>query len=193
LAKKNSFEEIGMKLRMVVAVCCTAVLLGWNISSTAAPQAPASRGAFLDSFQKHWSTAKELTLAVADAMPAESYDFKPVPEEMSFGEQMIHIAESSYFYCSYIADAKSPYPEPAKDAKIDKAGAMKDLGASFDYCGKVFDGLDEAKLSQMHTNGKRSSSTMDVMLGALVHMAHHRGQSEVYLRLKGIKPPQYKF
>jgi len=27
----------------------------------------------------------------------------------------------------------------------------------------------------------------------LVHMAHHRGQAEVYLRLKGITPPPYKW
>jgi uncharacterized damage-inducible protein DinB len=25
------------------------------------------------------------------------------------------------------------------------------------------------------------------------HTAHHRGQAEVYLRLKGIKPPAYEF
>jgi hypothetical protein len=31
---------------------------------------------------------------VAEAMPAESYDFKPNPEEMSFGELMIDIARS---------------------------------------------------------------------------------------------------
>jgi uncharacterized damage-inducible protein DinB len=183
-----------MKLKIGMAICGAIVLLAANSSLTGAPQAAAaSHGLFLDTFQKHWGTAKELTLAVADAMPAESYDFKPVPAEMSFGEQMIHIADSSYFYCSYIADAKSPYPEPVKDAKIEKAGAMKDLAASFDYCSKVFDGLDEAKLSQLHTSGKRSSSTMEVMLGAMVHMAHHRGQAEVYLRLKGIKPPQYTF
>jgi uncharacterized damage-inducible protein DinB len=186
-------QEIDMKLKARMAVWCGVVLLAGNISLTAAPQAPASRGAFLDSFQKHWNTARELALAVADAMPAESYDFKPVPAEMSFGEQMIHIAESSYFYCSYIADAKSPYPEPPKDAKVAKEGAIKDLAASFDYCGKVFEGLDEGKLSQIHTSGKRSSSTIEVMLGAMVHMAHHRGQAEVYLRLKGVTPPQYKF
>jgi hypothetical protein len=29
---------------------------------------------------------------VAEAMPAESYDFKPNPEEISFGELMIEIA-----------------------------------------------------------------------------------------------------
>ena len=25
------------------------------------------------------------------------------------------------------------------------------------------------------------------------HTAHHRGQAEVYLRMKGIKPPTYQF
>jgi hypothetical protein len=46
-------------------------------------------------FPKHWQISKEFTLAVAEAMPAESYDFKPNPQEMSFGELMIHIAQSN--------------------------------------------------------------------------------------------------
>jgi uncharacterized damage-inducible protein DinB len=150
-------------------------------------------GSFLETYQKHWSTAKDLALAVADAMPAESYDFKAAAPEMSFGEQMEHIAGANYFYCSVVADTKSPFSGPAKDAKIEKAGAMKDLGASFDYCSKVFSGLDEAKLSQMHAAGKRSFSTLDAMLAVFVHMAHHRGQAEVYLRVKGIAPPSYEF
>ncbi|HKW97100.1 MAG TPA: hypothetical protein VJN43_05160 [Bryobacteraceae bacterium] len=40
---------------------------------------------------KHWRVAKEFTLSVAEAMPAEGYDFKPQPEEMSFGRLMMHI------------------------------------------------------------------------------------------------------
>ena len=27
----------------------------------------------------------------------------------------------------------------------------------------------------------------------ITHTAHHRGQAEVYLRVKGIKPPAYTF
>ncbi len=158
-----------------------------------AQTAPPQSGAFLDTFQKHWTTAKGLALAVADAMPPADYAFKPVQEQMSFGEQMLHIAQSNFGYCAFIADTKSPYPEPAKDARIEKTAAMKDLAGSFDYCSKVFSGLDEAKLSQMHGSGKRSFSSMDTMLGVMVHMAHHRGQAEVYLRLKGIKPPEYKW
>ena len=31
-------------------------------------------------FAKHWQVAKEFSLAVAEAMPAEGYDFKPSPD-----------------------------------------------------------------------------------------------------------------
>ncbi|MBK5294063.1 MAG: hypothetical protein JJE04_20600 [Acidobacteriia bacterium] len=46
-------------------------------------------------FARHWQVSKEFTLAVAEAMPAEGYDFKPHPEEMSFGKLMIHIADEN--------------------------------------------------------------------------------------------------
>ena len=32
----------------------------------------------------------------------------------------------------------------------------------------------------------------DVLLAMYIHVAHHRGQAEIYLRDKGIKPPAYK-
>lgn len=183
-----------MENRFLTALCVGMVVMGVSVAAVGGrAQDSHPGGLFLDAFQKHWNTAKELSLAVADAMPAESYDFKASPPEMSFGEQMMHIAAANYGYCSLIAEAKSPYQEPAKDAKIEKASAMKELGASFDYCSKIFSGLDEAKLAQQHAAGKRSLSTMDAMLGVIVHMAHHRGQVEVYLRLKGITPPKYEF
>jgi uncharacterized damage-inducible protein DinB len=184
-----------MKTSLVRVLGCTLTI--WICLQTAtvlaqSPAPPSSRP-FIDHFQSHWTTAKELALAVADAMPAEDYNFKPVPAEMSFGEQMLHIASASSYYCAFIADTKSPYTEPAADAKVEKAAALKVLGDSFDYCSKVFDGLDESKLSQMHGKGNRSLATEEVMLEIMIHMAHHRGQAEVSLRLKGITPPKYRW
>jgi hypothetical protein len=46
-------------------------------------------------FPKHWQVSKDFTLAVAEAMPAEFYDFKPNPQEMSFGEMMMRLAQSN--------------------------------------------------------------------------------------------------
>ena len=45
-----------------------------------------------DALVKHWKTSGEFTIAVARSMPAESYNFRPDPEEMSFGQLIRHIA-----------------------------------------------------------------------------------------------------
>ena len=162
-------------------------------STAQAAQASAASKQFIESFTKRWSAAKDLAVAVAKAMPAESYDFKPVPEEMSFGKQILHLAQANYGKCAVIAEVKSPYPEPAEGAKVEKAAAVKDLAASFDYCTKTLDDFDTAKLFHMRAWGTGHFSPMDMMLGLMVHMAHHRGQAEVYLRAKGITPPKYKW
>jgi uncharacterized damage-inducible protein DinB len=39
----------------------------------------------------------------------------------------------------------------------------------------------------------RQTSALEVILWAFTDTAHHRGQAEVYLRLKNIKPPKYVF
>jgi uncharacterized damage-inducible protein DinB len=145
---------------------------------------------FVQDFEKHWTTAKALAVAVAQAMPAEDYSFKPVPAEMSFGEQMMHITAANYGYCAFLGGSKSSYQKPQNATKEE---IVKGLGDSFDYCSKVFDGVTDAQLDQIRGTGDHAVDEREVMLGALVHMSHHRGQSEVYLRLKGITPPEYKW
>jgi uncharacterized damage-inducible protein DinB len=193
------FAVISLALACAVMTCgiCRAQSGDKTSAAEATPpgsKAPAvSSSAFVKSFESHWSTARTLAIAVADAMPADQYAFKPNPDEMSFGEQITHIAQANYGYCAFIADAKSPYTEPAKDASVEKVAAIQSLGGSFDYCTKIFDSLTDAQLDQMHGEGDHKFATRDVMLGVMIHMSHHRGQAEVYLRLKGITPPKYKW
>ena len=171
-----------------------AILLFCTATIPLFAQSPAqSASGFIADFSKHWKTAKTLTLAVASAMPEENYAFKPVSEEMSFSEQIMHLTQANFGYCAFIADAKSPYEEPKDKRTVKKETILKDLGDSFDYCSKLFDSLTEAQLDKMHGPAERHFGTREVMLGLMLHMAHHRGQSEVYLRLKGIKPPDYKW
>lgn len=172
-----------MRKSIFVAVLCVGV----------APLLFAQNGGgskFVQDFEKHWTNAKGLAVAVANAMPAEDYSFKPVPAEMSFGEQMMHITEANYGYCGFLSGQKPAYQKP-KDATKDQI--VKDLGDSFDYCTKVFDAITDAQLDKVLGSGDHARDGREVMLGAMIHMAHHRGQSEVYLRLKGITPPEYKW
>src|SRR5437016_9614729 len=73
----------------------TGLLAGSFLAGMAAAASGTAENDFKALFAKHWQISKEFTLAVAEAMPAESYDFKPSSEEMSFGELMIHIATSN--------------------------------------------------------------------------------------------------
>src|SRR5260370_42518494 len=128
---------VSMKLFVSVALCTLFSFAKFAAEGTKGPSK------YSGEFAKHWKTARELTLAVADAMPAGNYDFKPNPEEMSFGEQIAHIAQANGSYCSRMSNGKSPI---AKQQKYHKATGMKMVGNSFEYCSEIITPLTDDQL-----------------------------------------------
>jgi uncharacterized damage-inducible protein DinB len=141
-------------------------------------------------FSKHWQIAKEFTLAVAEAMPSEGYDFKPNPEELSFGQLMIHIAAQNSDSCATATGTK-PLAEPAA---TDRQTAIKFLTDSFDRCTKELDAMPPEQLNkEVYKFRGQPVLAREALWYTFTHMAHHRGQAEVYLRVKNIKPPAWRF
>src|SRR4051794_35115918 len=66
-------------------------------------------------FARDWQISKRFTLAVAQAMPAASYDFKATPEEMTFGEQMMHLTSSLFVAFYRITAVRPVYDALPKD------------------------------------------------------------------------------
>jgi len=120
-------------------------------------------------------------------MPAEKYSFRPHPESMTFGELMSHIAATNYQFCAGLKDSAAPsLPSPtAKDAVV------KFLSDSFDYCAAVIPNLTEEQLNKVHNSPDGRLPGREVLLAMHIHVAHHRGQAEIYLRDNGIRPPSY--
>ncbi|PYT57001.1 MAG: hypothetical protein DMG35_21100, partial [Acidobacteria bacterium] len=88
----------------------------------------AAESDFKAMFVKHWQMAKEFTLAVAEAMPAEGYDFKPSKDEMSFGQLMVHIAAQNSDSCASATGTKVPPSMPSSSGEVpalDKQTAIK--------------------------------------------------------------------
>lgn len=166
--------------RFIPLVCCFVFAL----------PVMAQQGKSLQEVIKHWKTSKDFTLAVANAMPDGDYGFKPVPAEMSFGEVMAQVAEANGVYVARAAGAQNPI---AKPEKFDKETVTKLLGDSFDFCIKTLEGMKDEDLDKMVGPAGRQSSARELVWAAFTHVAHHRGQAEVYLRLKGITPPAYKY
>jgi uncharacterized damage-inducible protein DinB len=154
-----------------------------------------------DALAKHWKTSGEFTVAVADAMPAESYNFRPNPVEMSFGELIAHIAVANESACANASGL--PKPEmPAALVEWSKAGLKVDvakdaaipyLKESFAFCDKAVAAMTPERLDTVVGPPARNLTGFEWLFGYFTHTAHHRGQAEVYLRLKGIKPPDYQF
>ena len=139
---------------------------------------------------KHWKVSKDFTLAVAGMMPDDSYDFKPNPEEMGFGQLMFHIASSNAGSCGMVIGKKLPIQKPEK---FDKATVTKILTESFDFCISAQESMTDQQADALTGPEGRQSTGVERLWSAFTHTAHHRGQAEVYLRVKGLKPPQYRF
>jgi uncharacterized damage-inducible protein DinB len=145
---------------------------------------------------KHWKVTGDFTIKVAQAMPAESYNYRPVPEELSFGQLMGQIGHANANACATASGMKAPaVPEKVnasgKDPDVlDKASAIQYLTATFDFCNQAVAAMTPEKFDAA---GPRSMTGFEWLWSYFTHTAHHRGQAEVYLRMKGIVPPTYTF
>ena len=139
-------------------------------------------------YARHFAALSKLSVAVAQAMPADQYGFRPHPESMNFGELMYHIATTNYQFCAGLKDTTTPsLPSPA-----DRDSIIKFLSDSIDYCASVIPTLTDEQLTAAHDSPDGHLPGRDILLAMYIHVAHHRGQAEIYLRNKGIKPPPYR-
>jgi uncharacterized damage-inducible protein DinB len=136
--------------------------------------------------------AKKYSLDMAHAMPEERYVYKPTETEMSFGKQLIHMAQNIEMICTrYLKvtnnayDAKLTVPETGKELIVAR------LSNAFDLAISTVKNLDPASLSDEvdFFAGKKNKMQMVNLIND--HQAHHRGQLIVYLRLNAIAPPAY--
>jgi len=152
-----------------------------------------------DSLVKHWKVTGDFTIAVAKLMPADQYAFRPAPEELSFGQLMIQIAGANMSACSNASGMpRLTVPEKiaqgVKDEKkdVDKDLAVQFLTDTFKFCNDAVASMTPEKLDAV-VGGSRKMTGFEWLWSYFTHTAHHRGQAEVYLRVKGIKPPDYVF
>ncbi len=168
-----------MMSRAAVALC-----LVLSLSPLSAAAVPANAAG---EYSKHFGALGKLSVAVAQAMPADQYGFRPHPESMNFGELMAHIAATNYQFCAGLKDSDPPtLPSPTE-----KDGAVKFLSDSFDYCSAVIPNLIDEQLNNPHNSPDGRLLGREILLAMYIHVAHHRGQAEIYLRDKGIRPPSY--
>ena len=149
-----------------------------------------------------WERSKRYTLQIAEAMPAVDYNFAPfgngTPDAVrsgdgarTFAQVMQHIGQGEGFYLGRLGKGGPAPAAPQNDTS--KAATVKYLNEHFDWAIGVVKQLTQADLAKSFAGGRGpAASGLDLLLNAMVHTAHTRGYSDMYLRNKGVKPPTYQ-
>lgn len=187
---KNNFQinkwqfSPGVKKFFLLLGCFTFILVHTAIGQT---------DNFLKDFAERWETSRQYLMAVAEAMPESDYNYQPTPEEMSFADQLMHIAWVIDWHCFSKIDGQEfrPRLEAFQSEGLTKGEMMAIVDREFGRAAKLMADFDPGRLEEKGTYGKFTRTRRQFFLLMADHVTHHRGQMIVYLRLMGIVPPPY--
>jgi uncharacterized damage-inducible protein DinB len=140
--------------------------------------------------QNDWSRNNVLLYGLAGAMPEDKYGFKPVPEEQSFGERVLHAAQVNVMLLQGLG-AKTPAPTIDPKATT-KAASMAAVQKAGEYGIAVIKEFSEPQLMERVASPwfmGPMSTRQRILYFLMTHSQDTYGQLVVYLRLNGITPP----
>ncbi len=128
-------------------------------------------------------------IAGAEEYPANKLNFKPTPQQWTFGHLMLHISQANMFFCSRLSGEKAPgighLTEHSSKAKL--LAAMK---TSFNFCEQSLRKVNDSDLDQeVSFFGGRKVTKGALVISMSNDMADHYAQESMYLRLNGHLPP----
>lgn len=154
-------------------------------------QAQKTDSLFLNAAVIKLKHAKEYTIKVAILLPEDKFSFRPVQGEMSFGEQLLHLSSNMRWLCStYLEAVKNPVKKI--EVKVQKKeDIIAILNKDYDFAINTLQHFETVHLSDTVTFFAGPMNKLQIINLLNDHQTNHRAQLLVYLRLNGIKPPDY--
>jgi uncharacterized damage-inducible protein DinB len=138
---------------------------------------------------RKWSNAKTYTITVAELMPEEKYEYKPVVDEMSFKKQLLHIMDNiNWLTSTHLTKEKYKVKTDSASTKTD---IIKEMKLIYDYAEKAILNFPTKDLDESVQFFAGPMTKRQILFLLQDHQTHHRAQLLVYLRLNGITPPKY--
>jgi len=179
----STFSRFGMHVKC--SILPFLILAGLSYSIPLFSQSPLKTELHIK-----WQNGAEYTLEMARMMPAENYDFRPVEESMTFGEQLLHITANMDWLGKNHLSAQS-HSMPLRDTIYDKEELIRILEEGFENAAKAIKGLPSEQLDDVVEFFAGPMTKRQIMHLMHDHHTHHRGQLIIYLRLNGLQPPRY--
>jgi len=144
-----------------------------------------------DRMMGHFNTAMAKFIALAEAMPPETYTWSPGEGVMEVGQVYMHVAHYNYLYPSQSLGLSLPdgiEMDPMESVR-DKAQVVAALQRSRDW---VRDNVEAMSAQDLSAETQLYGQTVEkwaVLTQLVTHMSEHLGQSIAYARMNGVVPP----
>jgi len=177
-----------------------AVLLGFLLAISSAAQTDQQSGASpanpLSTWLRNAYTGnRNVIVRSAEKMPEENYGMRPGTQQevRTFGQQVGHIADYNFLWCSQAKGEKNPNAGNNLEKLNTKAEFLKALNDAFAYCDGVYSSLTDASGVEMvditQESGRQTRNLRMALL--ILNFAHNNeiyGNMVTYLRMKDIVP-----
>jgi uncharacterized damage-inducible protein DinB len=142
-------------------------------------------------FDGEWLHVSRQLVALAEAIPAENFAWRPGPGVRSTSEVLNHVTLANFHLLSYTgpklpADLKSDGMEKRVAAKTEVIAWLK---RSLDAVKAAHAGIKPAELQRKVKIAGRDATVEGMYLRIIVHANEHMGQLVAYARMGGIVPP----
>jgi uncharacterized damage-inducible protein DinB len=175
-----------MKNRLAKTLLAASLLtsMGWAQGST---KILSSSQAVLEL----WNDLGRKLIAMAEDFPEDKYDFKPVPAQRSFAEQLLHMAGSNDLFTA-VAKGEKPVDDEARDHYKTKAAVVAYVKKSFADGAAIIQSRGDAGMAKtvVSFESHETLPLLDLAYELIEHSAEHYGQLVVYYRVAGLVPPE---
>jgi uncharacterized damage-inducible protein DinB len=170
-----------------VAVFALAVDGAEPALAQAEPRMPASlRHGLLARFDE----ATDKVLKLAEAMPAETYGWRPRHGVRSTSEVFIHVAQGNYYTTEGAGITRpSEFRRDAETMVTEKVQVIAYLRRSSEHLRRALANITESDLQAPTTMFGQRTSLGNVYLFGVAHVHEHLGQLIAYARQNGVVPP----
>ena len=179
-------------MKRLFLLCLILALPALNVRAAHAQDKFQTEGLW-EGYDGEWGHVSQQLIALAEAIPAEKYSWRPAPGVRSVSEVFMHIAIANFGLLSFTG------PKVPADMKPDLEKTVTKKADVIDWLKRSLDAVKTARAQlkpgdlerKVKIEGK--TVTVDGMyLRIIVHDNEHMGQLVAYARMNGIVPPWSK-
>jgi uncharacterized damage-inducible protein DinB len=182
-------------MKHAFVVLCFAVLALGSIRSTAQvnPYKDGTPGVsgYRSEVMAEVMIQEDKLTRLAEAIPADKYNWRPADDTRSFAEVFLHISAANYNLYKLVG---TPPPsgidlKGLEKSTTDKAKVVATLKDSFAHAKQAIKAMPDADLDKSMDWFGGKNTERGILLFIVRHAAEHLGQSIAYARVVGIVPP----